>query len=692
MEWCAQRYENYIKSKTAEGSRLLCMAYKHVATPKGTFWGEHALEDETLETDLCLIAVTAILDPLRPEANQSVRSCQGAGVKVVMVTGDHRDTAAFLAKQCGILNEAEGGTVVDGSHFRHIHDAAFLAQHGTRLQRYVQREETMQGDEVISTLRPILDTEGKPEPWHRAIGPCCNKPAMHVEWGQKEKATYYEGFAPGLIKGVPPQLDMWAYGVANKYDPSRWSQEVQQRVESLRVQATEAYLHEHGEARAVMFQTVAKDADELSQAIADGTEGLKCDDEAMKQAAITAVQKLGMMVLPPADFKDPAIAGMSEKERMAIDGGPQAAKLWHEVDKMLYNYNAEGKRVQSGGLQVLARSLPDDKLKLVRRFMQNGEIVGVTGDGTNDAPALRYANVGMAMGSGTQAARDAADITILDNNFQSIVNAIKWGRNIFDNIRKFLCFQLTVNCVALTLTFVMACFVGDNVKQDLPLNAVMLLWVNLIMDSLGALALATEKPTDALLDRPPHGKERLISVHMIRMTLVQSVFQLIVLFVLSSSLLYDFCDGPNMWDAEHCDASNFENDETCKIRRNTLVFNTFVFCQFWNEINCRKLKEFNVFENYWSSPMFSAVLLFTFILQIIMVEAGSKGVGTNGLTYPQWGMSIAIGWGSLPVGFLARLIPIEALEEAYGQGADFGDEVLHMNVPQPALDSVRIAG
>ena len=98
-----------------------------------------------------------------------------------------------------------------------------------------------------------------------------------------------------------------------------------------------------------------------------------------------------------------------------------------------------------GALRVLARSLPDDKLKLVRRFMVCDEVVGVTGDGTNDAPALRNANVGLAMGSGTQVARDAAHITILDDNFASIVNAIKWGRNIFDNIRKFLQFQLTVS-------------------------------------------------------------------------------------------------------------------------------------------------------------------------------------------------------------------------------------------------------
>lgn len=219
---------------------------------------------------------------------------------------------------------------------------------------------------------------------------------------------------------------------------------------------------------------------------------------------------------------------MAPKDRDAIDGGPMAQKLWEKVDQILYRFE-NGEKKRSGGLQVLARSLPDDKLKLVRRFMKNDEIVGVTGDGTNDAPALRNANVGLAMGSGTQVARDAAHITILDDNFSSIVNAVKWGRNVFDNVRKFLQFQLTVNIVALTLTFVMACAVDGDVTKELPLNAVMLLWVNLIMDSMGALALATEKPTDALLDRPPHGKERLLSISMIRMNIAQAIFQLIIL-------------------------------------------------------------------------------------------------------------------------------------------------------------------
>jgi magnesium-transporting ATPase (P-type) len=158
-----------------------------------------------------------------------------------------------------------------------------------------------------------------------------------------------------------------------------------------------------------------------------------------------------------------------------------------------------------------------------------GDIVGVTGDGTNDAPALKAADVGLAMNSGTSVAKEAADIVVLDDNFSSIVTAIKWGRCVYDNIRKFLQFQLTVNVVALLLVLIGV--LGGS--KDPPLNAVQMLWVNLIMDTMGALALGTEEPTDELLLRPPYKRTAsLISKPMIRNILVQSIFQLGVLLVL----------------------------------------------------------------------------------------------------------------------------------------------------------------
>lgn len=171
-------------------------------------------------------------------------------------------------------------------------------------------------------------------------------------------------------------------------------------------------------------------------------------------------------------------------------------------------------------LKVLARSRPNDKYVIVSGLKQLGDIVAVTGDGTNDAPALRKADVGFAMNSGTQVAHAASDIIIQDDNFASIVKACSWGRNVFDNIRRFLQFQLSVNVVAL-----FSCLIGSLAFQKSPLAAIQLLWVNLIMDSLASLALATETPKPELLQRPPYRKaEYIISRKMVKHILGQAIF------------------------------------------------------------------------------------------------------------------------------------------------------------------------
>ncbi|XP_052172651.1 calcium-transporting ATPase 4, plasma membrane-type-like isoform X2 [Diospyros lotus] len=291
-------------------------------------------------------------------------------------------------------------------------------------------------------------------------------------------------------------------------------------------------------------------------------------------------------------------------------------------------------------IQVMARSLPSDKHKLVSHLRMLGEIVAVTGDGTNDAPALHESDIGLAMGiAGTEVAKEQASVIILDDDFTTIVNVAKWGRAVYINIQKFVQFQLTVNIVALTINFVSACISGSA-----PLTAVQLLWVNLIMDTLGALALATEPPNDALMNRPPVGRRvSFITNAMWRNIFGQSIYQLAVLGVLNF-------DGKNLLKLEGPDAS---------VVLNTFIFNTFVFCQVFNEINSRDIEKINVFRGMFNSWIFIIVMVSTVSFQAIIVEFLGTFATTVPLSWQLWVLSILIGSVSMLVSVVLKCIPTE---------------------------------
>ncbi|XP_063792395.1 plasma membrane calcium-transporting ATPase 3 isoform X5 [Pseudophryne corroboree] len=318
-------------------------------------------------------------------------------------------------------------------------------------------------------------------------------------------------------------------------------------------------------------------------------------------------------------------------------------------------------------LRVLARSSPTDKHTLVKGIIdstigEQRQVVAVTGDGTNDGPALKKADVGFAMGlAGTDVAKEASDIILTDDNFSSIVKAVMWGRNVYDSISKFLQFQLTVNVVAVIVAFTGAC-----ITQDSPLKAVQMLWVNLIMDTFASLALATEPPTESLLLRKPYGRNKpLISRTMMKNILGHAAYQLVIIFTLlfAGEIFFDIDSGRNA--PLHSPPSEHY----------TIIFNTFVMMQLFNEINARKIHgERNVFDGIFANPIFCSIVLGTFGVQILIVQFGGKPFSCSPLNAQQWLWCLFVGVGELVWGQLISTVPtshLKCLKEAgHGPGKD----------------------
>lgn len=310
-------------------------------------------------------------------------------------------------------------------------------------------------------------------------------------------------------------------------------------------------------------------------------------------------------------------------------------------------------------IQVLARSTPNDKLTLVRAHKKLGEVVAVTGDGTNDAPALKEADVGFALGmAGTEIAKEACDIVIMDDNIQSMSKAVLWGRNVYESIRKFLQFQLVVNIVAVTLNFLSAC-----AGVPLPLSAVPLLWVNMIMDSMGALALATEPPRPQLMDRKPFGRRApLINRAMYRNIIGISIYQLVVCLVLQYA-------GGRIFGLTEClqlevEAPSYTDCPLTDLKINSIIFNVFVFMQIGSEINSRRIAHTNVFAGIHKSYLFLMIIFITVLIQVaIMLGVAGTNVGVSigieKISLAGWGTSVVLGALILPWGALVRMVPLE---------------------------------
>ena len=263
-------------------------------------------------------------------------------------------------------------------------------------------------------------------------------------------------------------------------------------------------------------------------------------------------------------------------------------------------------------LKVMSRARPTDKQRLVSLLQQQGEVVAVTGDGTNDAPALNRAHVGLSLGSGTSVAKQASDITLIDDSFRSIVQAVMWGRSLYKNIQRFVFFQLVVNVTALLLVLF-----GSLIGTELPLTITQILWINLIMDTFAAMALASLPPSREVMHERPRSRDAFIITHgMMRgIGFIGGLF-----FIFMGSLLWYFERVAGVDDVEL-----------------TVFFTIFVMLQWWNLFNARMLgSTHSAFRRLWACKAFLMVLMLVLVGQWLIVTFGGQMFRTVPLSWQTW--------------------------------------------------------
>ncbi|KAH9052618.1 hypothetical protein EDB87DRAFT_422577 [Lactarius vividus] len=307
-------------------------------------------------------------------------------------------------------------------------------------------------------------------------------------------------------------------------------------------------------------------------------------------------------------------------------------------------------------LQVLAWSSPEDKRILVETLKELGEVVVVTGEGSSDEPVLKTAHVGFSMGvAGTEVAKEASDIVLMDDDFSSIVKAIVWGRCVNDSVRKFLQFQVSANITAIVIMFVWA-LASD--EEEPILSAVQLLWIKIVIGTFAAIALVTDPASPVLLNRNPGKKtDPLITVNMTKQILGQAVYQLAITLILHffGSQILGFHPTDDLSLQKH-------HDDIVQ----TLIFNVFVFAQIFNLFNCRRLdRKLNVCEGVSKNWYFVAIITIDIAVQVLICSVDGSVFDVTRIGAREWCISVALGCVALPLGALIRLVPNDPCERVF---------------------------
>ncbi|KAF5090754.1 Calcium-transporting ATPase 1 [anaerobic digester metagenome] len=369
--------------------------------------------------------------------------------------------------------------------------------------------------------------------------------------------------------------------------------------------------------------TLSPQGDEPEALIWDGYVGIRDEVRPDVPEAVKTCNNAGITVKMVTGDSPETGAAIARETGILTSGSIMTGPEFRELSE-------EKRREVVRDIQVLARSEPHDKLLLVKALQSNGDVVAVTGDGTNDAPALRNADVGLAMGiAGTEVAREASDIILLDDSFPTIERAVWWGRALFENIQRFLIFQLTINISAAILTFT-----APLLGLKPPFTIIQLLWINIIMDSLAALALCSEAPHPALMSKKPIPRTAsVITPYMKRAILI-------------TAGIYIVAGIAGLWAGLPC----METPE----QQATAFFAGFVLAQVWNGINCRGINGIMP-PLFKGNPVFYGIMGLIVVIQILIVQFGGEIFDTVPLSPVQW---IVIGLGTMPVLLIWPLLRI----------------------------------
>ena len=359
---------------------------------------------------------------------------------------------------------------------------------------------------------------------------------------------------------------------------------------------------------------------------------LICIRDEIRKETIPAIQKIKSsgikMIMITGDHPDTAkqiakeINLITSKQDITITSDELNKKTDEEIADLIPN------------LKVVARALPQDKSRLVKILQNMNQIVGMTGDGVNDAPALKKANVGFAMGSGTEVSKEAADIVILDDNIWSITTAILYGRTIFKNIRKFIIYQLTCNICALFLSII-----GPFIGVNTPITIIQMLWINMIMDTFAGLAFSFEPALDETLNEPPKNKnEPIINSYMYSEIIITGIYSaLLCIFFLKSPLIKNLIR-PD------------ENNQYLM----TAYFALFIFIGVCNAFNART-NRLNLFANLNKNIIFIITITFICTVQCYLIYHGGSLFRTYGLTIKEFTLVIILALSVIPIDFLRKL-------------------------------------